>query len=359
MEIRLLNQNFVPIEVIDIYTSFIWTDRYYECGDFELKIPAAHIPFNMQVGLYLTYDRSDHIMVIETMQTDKTAEDGSIVTISGRSAEILLDRRVIYEYRYVKDKPLEDYIQLLLNNAVISPSKEYRRISNFKFAASGDADISAVKIEAQHQGESLYEVICDICRKNRIGWKIVLEHDNLTFSLYNGKDKTDAVIFSEDMDNIAECQLLRSVKDYRNCALVIGEEDEDGGKVYAEAVPDGAADIPTGLLRRELAVSCSAHSKTKDENGNKLVLSAEQYAEVLRNEGREKLTEHRVTGTVNGKTDSVEGQFQYGVNFKMGDIVMLDMGFTAGTPSRVTESTFSVGTDGFEQYQSFENADEN
>ena len=32
MEIRLLNSKFTPVAVIDIYTSFIWTDRYYEAG---------------------------------------------------------------------------------------------------------------------------------------------------------------------------------------------------------------------------------------------------------------------------------------------------------------------------------------
>ena len=104
----------------------------------------------MAVGLYITYDRSDRAMIIESMQMDRTGDDGNIVTVSGRSLEILLDRRVIYEYVYFRDGKLEDYIHLLLKNAVISPKNDYRKIPEFTFRSSGDADISAITIEAQH-----------------------------------------------------------------------------------------------------------------------------------------------------------------------------------------------------------------
>ena len=358
MEIRLLNKKFVPVDVVDIYTSLIWTDRYYECGDFELKIPMAYLPSKMAVGLYLSYDRSDHAMVIETMQIDRTESDENIVTVTGRSLEALLDRRVIYEYIYAKDTPIEDYVKMLLEKAVISPEKDYRKIDGFTFSASGSADISAIKIEAQHQGESLYDALCEICKKQHIGWRLRLVGGCLKFSLYKGRDKSASVIFSENMNNIAECQFLRSVKDYRNAALIIGGEDADAGKVYTDVDSADSNGLAVGIQRRELAVKSSAKYKTKDSAGNSVTLSSDQYIAVLQNEGKEKLTKHRVTSTVNGKTDSAEGQFQYGVNFSLGDIVTLDMGFASSVFSRVTEATFSVGIDGFEMYQSFENTDD-
>ena len=358
MEIRLLNSKFTPVAVIDIYTSFIWTDRYYEAGDFELKLPLAYLPAKMAVGLYITYDRSDRAMVIESMQIDRTSDDENIVTVTGRSLEVLLDRRVIYEYVYVKDTLIEDYIKILLDNAVISPKNDYRKIDTFIFSASGDADISAIKVEAQHQGESLYDVLCEMCKKNHIGWRLRLIDGKLTFSLFNGRDKSAVVIFSEAMNNIAECQFLQSVKDYRNAALIVGGEDADVGKVYLDVDSDDSGGKAVGINRRELAVKSYAKYKTADSAGKSVTLTSEQYAAVLRNEGKEKLTEHRVTGTVNGKTDSTDGQFQYGVNFTLGDIVTLDTGLSSGVPSRVTEATFSTGVDGFEQYQSFESVDD-
>ena len=358
MEIRLLDKKFTPVEVIDIYTSFIWTDRYYECGDFELKLPLPYLPKKMAVGLYITYDRSDRAMIIESMQMDRTSDDGNIVTVSGRSLEILLDRRVIYEYVYFRDGKLEDYIHLLLKNAVISPKNDYRKIPGFTFRSSGDADISAITIEAQHQGDSLYTVICDICRTHHVGWRIRTNGAGLEFDLFTGKDRSSSVIFSEGMNNISECQLLRSVKDYRNAALIIGGEDAEAGKVYTDTGTADSKTVISGIERRELSVKSSARYKTTDSNGNTITLSQAQYLAVLRNEGKDKLTEHRVTCTANGKTDSAYGQFEYGVNFLLGDIVTIDTGFAEAASARVTEATFSIGADGFEEYQSFESTDD-
>lgn len=358
MEIRLLNKKLEPIEVIDIYTSFIWTDRYYECGDFELKLPLLYMPSKMAVGLYITYDRSDRAMVIESMQIDRTSDDENIVTVSGRSLEIILDRRVIYEYVYFKSGKLEDYIRLLLQNAVIIPKNHYRKISGFSFRNSDDADISAMTIEAQHQGESLYTVICDICKKYHIGWRVRIINSRLEFGLFKGKNRSAAVIFSERMNNISECQLLRSVKDYRNAALIIGGEESGTGKVYTDTDSEDSPTTASGIERRELPVKSSARYKTTDSSGNSVTLTSDQYLTVLRNEGKDKLTEHRVTCTANGKTDSAYGQFEYGVNFSLGDIVTIGTGFAEEISARVTEATFSLGVDGFEEYQSFESTDD-
>ena len=41
MELTVLNTNLDAVSIIDVYESFIWTDRYYACGDFE--IGRAHV----------------------------------------------------------------------------------------------------------------------------------------------------------------------------------------------------------------------------------------------------------------------------------------------------------------------------
>ena len=42
MEGRFLNKNFMALKMIDRFISFIWTDRYSRCGDFDLRIPASN-----------------------------------------------------------------------------------------------------------------------------------------------------------------------------------------------------------------------------------------------------------------------------------------------------------------------------
>lgn len=36
MDVTILNTNLDAVSIVDMYESFIWTDRYYAYGDFEL-----------------------------------------------------------------------------------------------------------------------------------------------------------------------------------------------------------------------------------------------------------------------------------------------------------------------------------
>ena len=68
MDVTVLNSLFQPVYIVDTYESMIWTDRYYECGDFELytklsdDIQKYAIP-----GNYLRISDSEHIMLIESI----------------------------------------------------------------------------------------------------------------------------------------------------------------------------------------------------------------------------------------------------------------------------------------------------
>ena len=368
MEIRLMDETLKPVAVVDVFTSFIWTDRFYECGDFELKLPVECHPEKMAIGAYLTYDKSEHVMIIENLQIDRSTDDGNIVTVSGRSLESLLDRRAIYEYTYFKSdskKGLEDYIELLLKNAIISPSKSYRKISNFVFEKSGSKDISSLAIEAQHQGCSLYDAVCGLCQNAGIGWKVTVKDGKFVFRLYSGTDHTSsqktnrAVVFSEKMDTLSEVQYLESTADFRNAALIVGGEDSDAGKVCTDINSNEDDAKATGLNRREIVVESAARRKTTNDQGASITLSESEYRTVLQNAGLDELARHRVTKTANGKVDNVSEQFKYGTDFVLGDLVTIDAGLADSTTARVVETTFSEDITGFEMYNSFETVDLN
>lgn len=92
---RDINMN--SIAEIDMYTSVIWTDRYSKYGDFELQIPCTpeyHDLFENRAK-YLTTDISDRVMVIEKRNEKTQVDKSDKYIITGRSAETLLNRRVI------------------------------------------------------------------------------------------------------------------------------------------------------------------------------------------------------------------------------------------------------------------------
>lgn len=366
MEIRLIDRSYQERAVIDSFISFIWTDRYYECGDFEIRMPANLIPSKLEIGAYLSFTGSEHTMIIESICVDRT-EEGNIVTISGRSLESILDRRVIFNdvvFKSGENKGLEQYIKMLLDDNVISPSNPRRIITELGFEESG-LETSSLEFEAQHQGTVLYDAICALCKNSGVGWKIEFRMQSNKggwyFKLYTGKDRSlsaekgKKILFSDDMGNLAETQYLESTADYKNVAVILGEADKTtGAKPVTEVVGNFGKMSNMHLDRREIVVSCSASKTAKNEAGETVELSNEDYQKVLQNAGLDELSKHRVTCTANGNAVAVGNQFQYGRDYSLGDFVSVNLGFAGGITARVVETTFSMDTDGFQQYQSFE-----
>lgn len=96
MRIIARDSNMVALNEIDMYTSSIWTDRYSKAGDFELRVPCTENNKKLfDETKYLTIDKSDRVMVLEKRQIKTQVDKADEYIIKGRSAETLLDRRVI------------------------------------------------------------------------------------------------------------------------------------------------------------------------------------------------------------------------------------------------------------------------
>lgn len=97
MRIIARDVNMLPLKEIDMYTSFIWTDRYSDAGDFELRVPCTSSYYDLfeKQAKYITIDKSDRVMVIESRNIQTKVDHADEYIIKGKSAETLLNRRVI------------------------------------------------------------------------------------------------------------------------------------------------------------------------------------------------------------------------------------------------------------------------
>ena len=153
MELLVLNQSFESIAVIDNYKSMIWTDRYNAYGDFEIyfAMDTKLLSF-LKEDYYLWSKDSEHCMIIESIKIDADVEDGNQLIVTGRSLESILERRIIWGQRIFTGN-LQNGIQTMLNECIISPSIEDRKIANFVFVASADSKITDLKIDHQYTGD--------------------------------------------------------------------------------------------------------------------------------------------------------------------------------------------------------------
>lgn len=348
MEVFVLDTNFIKVHVIDNFESLIWTERYYECGDFELYMSSDPAILGMiQQDYYLMYKDSSQIMIVEEIQITTNIETGTHIIISGRSLESILDRRIIWNQTILNGN-LQNGIKKLINENVISPSIADRAISNFIFEDSTDTAITGLSIQAQFTGDNLYDALRDICKVFEIGFKITLDSQNrFVFSLYSGVDRSydqtalPRVIFSPKFDNLLSSNYLESQKTLKNVTLVAGEDSNQNRRT--RIVGSGS-----NLARRELYTD-ARDIQSETEEGP---LPDSEYNAQLDQRGAEKLAENQTTITFEGQVEPFQ-TFVYRRDFFIGDIVQITNEYGIKQKVRVIETVRSEDTSGYEMYPTF------
>ena len=122
MEPLILTPTFEAVDIIDTFTSLIWTDRYNAYGDFEICVPAdSSILTSVDLDDYLWIKESEHTMIVENIDIDTDVEEGSTIKITGRSLESILKRRVVWGHKALNGN-FQNGIKTLLEEAIINPS---------------------------------------------------------------------------------------------------------------------------------------------------------------------------------------------------------------------------------------------
>lgn len=330
------------VSVVENFSSFVWTDRYYSAGDFELYVPPTIRVLTQYIpDYYIVRPDSEHVMIIDSVLLEED-DDGYSYKISGESLESILKRRILWTDTTLSGN-FQDAIETLLNGSIISPSIADRKIDNFVFVKSEDEAITSLTIEEAEysKNETIYDIIEKNCQEFEIGFKVMLTSDNkFAFTLYKGVDRSydqtavPYVIFSPAFDNLTSSSFLKSYTDYKNVALVTGTSTDGEGESTDLSTVVGEA---SGLDRRE------THIDAGDVQGN---------TSVLTKKGNEELAALKKTEAFEGEAN-VFNMFVYGKDFFIGDMVQLEDAFGNTGKSIVSEMVFSSDGEGEKFYPTF------
>lgn len=349
MEVLVLNTNFESVAIIDTFKSLIWTDRYKAYGDFELYLP-MHSSFlnSLREDYYLWSKDSEHCMIIEDLAIDSDAEEGNFLTVTGRSLESILERRIVWGQKVLKGN-LQEGIQTLINESIINPSIADRKIPNFIFEASTDPKITALTVDTQFTGDDLYKAVTNLCASHNLGFKIILNDSNqFVFSLYAGADRTydqtenPYVIFSPNFENIINSNYFTSKANLRNVTLVAGEGEGNSRKTAV--VGSGS-----GLDRRELFTDARDVS-SDTESGT---LTDAEYLAQLQARGTESLADYTAKTAFEGEVEATR-LFKYGEDFFIGDIVQIANEYGHEGVAYISELIMSQNENGTSVYPTFQ-----
>lgn len=198
-----------------------------------------------------------------------------------------------------------------------------------------------VEVEVLVNLTSVYDAIKDLCDPFNLGFRLVRNFDEseLYFDIYSGSDRTTLqddlapVVFSPELDNLADISELTSTANYKNVAYVFSPNGVE--IVYAE----GADSSTSGFDRRVLYVDAS---DIEEPAGATLT-------ELLRQRGREELARNKQLLAFDGEIPQF-GSYKYEIDYWLGDLVEIRNSDGVANNMRVTEQIFVHDESGERSY---------
>lgn len=350
MKIMLASHNgdyLTPERIIENYTSFIWTERFQDLGEFEMILPSdRENRDSVAVDKLLYIGGSTRIMRI--MEVDETVdEDGRRdMKVTGVSYEHILGERAAMRNTVLDMTPAD------AAREVYTESCWNFTGDGFLNAIGASPDISyypedtilepTLGVRFEIKLTSTLDFIRDVCKRYSLGFRIARDRDApvatdiypaLSFNVYSGSDRTKEVVFSEDSGSWIPSSDIRSIENHRNLAEVYAPGELV--RVYEEGESEFSI---FGLNRRVVIVD--AMDLEPDTPGRTTIMETR---------GEMALREHRKARLVDGEV-TPNSQFIYEKDYYVGDLVSVQTSDGARTEMRVVEYIFVSDAEGVRSY---------
>lgn len=385
MELYTLNRSLLRTNVIDNFHSFIWTERYYGDGDFELVVPATtEMIQKLPTGQLLSLNESDEVMLLETLNIENGQLKGNGISLLPwlnnrfiRVSQKHEDRywhltgppgKILWDIIWNMTSPNSPYLLNDITPGVPNPARipigipQPWRLALPNLRLLDYYGLDPVVSIAVPFGP-VYDALKEIATTYEIGMQAILQYANDTgfsigFRSYIGTDRTSKqtvypiVRFSPQMDsftNIKELQSIAALKTdvYSFAPGLNPEKDEDGNdKPDLRTIP-GESHVPgswpSGFDLRALLVF--AEDITTDMIGG----NPDTLVNVLNSRALDALTNNKSIKAVDGEIVP-ESQFQYGIHYNLGDLIEVQGNSGLVQTARITEYIRSQDSSGEKTY---------
>lgn len=324
--VYVLDENLDIVGVIDDYYSLIWTERYFEDGDFEIELPLDYDGSSyLTTEKFLQIPDSDVIMMVEGINPRADIDDKTLI-ISGGSAAALLKRRSVTTTSQLVGGGPEGYVYNTVRNQMFlnGDSRDIPVLSGTTY--TGDV-LGLSTITKQVDPATVYDIVVDICLLTDCGFRVIRSSANpelLKFEMYKGSDRTinqttnPWVIFSEDFGNLLSGSYRVDHKKLVNVVRVIADikNGAEGEQVKRDVWIETSE--PSGLNRFEKNIEITL-DKEIDEGWP---LNTSELEDMADEHGKAELKKLETKDLFDGEF-AADGSFKYGVDFFMGDLVQV------------------------------------
>ena len=342
--------------LIDDHIGINWSTRYNDTGSVELILPKTkEYGTLIDTDMYVSIPDSEYLMLITEINKLSDLVEGSQITVKGVTLDKLLDRRVVHGSQTTFSGSIENVIFGLIRTNCID-TEASRKFPNFKLVSNSDPRLASITVEEKdYKGENLFDAVKTICQDKGVGFKMGVDSDDqIYFMLYVGTDRSwsqndvPPVVFSSEYENLVSSNYVKNVADYKTFSYVeytvttkntvVDPETEEETVEESKDTYETTAQISSasGYGRRETTF------KAEDKNIESRSLAA---STAIAN-ARKALMDTDKKEAFDGEL-SEDGQFTYGNDYDLGDIVqVVDEDGHEGT-CRISEIVISEDRSGF------------
>ena len=306
-----MDKDMQTIGSIPLFSTLIWTRRYYEYGLYELHTSANYFPL-LNAGAFIYRNDRDELGMIEDVEYAQDENGTRSCFAKGYFAEKLLERKVM-PYSVTKTGTPEEIGRELVTTFAIESERKIQGI------VLGELKGIGTSIRMQDTGanlsEKLYEMEATQEQSHRLAYDYL--SNELRFEVWKGLDRRQSqtenswAVFSNSFANVKNIVYERDKTAYKNYAYVAGEGEGSARKKIEVDVRESEDEevIEIYVDARDL--------QSTDADGN--TMSDEEYLELLRQRGLEKLSEYRMVEVVNSGVDPL-ANLKYMTDFDLGDL---------------------------------------
>lgn len=355
MEVYVLDSLYRRTAVFDKFESLIWTERFFEVGDFELDLKSTLENRSwFTVGTKLAINNSHRVMTIETVEDTIDPDDKEILKITGVSLENVLSNRVVRNVMtdtttepnwVITDTPgnvMRTMFDHVVRNAALDPADAIPFLQPGTFLPASTLPEPTTPIRWEQAPAALLDALKGVSDLYELGFRLVRNYDTsqLYFDVYAGNDRTTRqtanapVIFAADFGDLQNTTEFTTTSGSKNVAYVFSDSvDHPYQVVYGDKVPP---DID-GFDRRVLYVTTQIDAADPDPVGTMIQA------------GSEALRATRAQQLFDGEINQYSS-YTYGVDYDLGDLVEMRNKDGIISYKRITEQIFVTDAQGERSY---------
>lgn len=336
MELYILNSLYQKIEIIEDHQSWIWTERFSAIGDFQITMPSTlENRSRFSAGTLLGKSDSSRVMVVETYEDTENEDGETLLKLSGRSLEKILDDRIAAsgtagDAWVLTGFPAAIARQIYHDICVTGTFNIHDVIPGVtegSFYPDDTISEPTDTISYSMDIMSVYTAIKNLCDPYGMGFRLVRNGDTsqLYFSIYMGIDRTTqqtdypAVVFSEELDTLQSPNELTSIAIYKNVAYVFSAAGME--VVY----PLDVDPTISGFERRAMSIKMTDIAADDPNASAKMI-----------QKGKEELYKNRQYSAFDGEINQYN-TYRPEVDYYLGDLVEMQNKDGVRNQMQVTE----------------------